>query len=256
MVSIQQAIATFEHVGDVDSITYAMCHSDMGKELTKVDANEAALSYMLRARVLMERIASDDSALTTIYGNLATIKSRLGRLGDAGDAQALYTSRTRRSQVACAGLGCSRKIREDGTPLTVCTRCNSTHYCSTVCQRSDWELQHRAECSALVAAAAAVAKGAAADAMAPSKGSIDVTAPAAAAAVPSCAGPGCSLTRRPDGAPLDMCNGCKRVCYCGKACQTAGWKVGHRAECKAIREDAAGDGDGARGHGTGHGGVA
>ena len=114
-------------------------------------------------------------------------------------------------------------MREDGTPLTVCTGCNATHYCSTACQRADWELQHRAECAELVAAAAA--------ANTPAKGSSDVTAPAAAAAVPSCAGPGCSLTRRPDGAPLDVCNGCKRVCYCGKVCPAAGWKAGHRAEC-------------------------
>ena len=50
-----------------------------------------------------------------------------------------------------------------------------------------------------------------------------------------CSGPGCTNKRRPDGAPLDVCNGCKRVCYCGKACQAADWKAGgHKAVCKAA----------------------
>ena len=50
----------------------------------------------------------------------------------------------------------------------------------------------------------------------------------------ACAGPGCKLGLRPDGAPLDVCNNCKRTFYCGKACQTADWKAGHKAECKEL----------------------
>ena len=51
-----------------------------------------------------------------------------------------------------------------------------------------------------------------------------------------CAGPGCTLFVRLDGAPLDVCVNCRRTFYCGKACQTADWKRegGHRAECKKL----------------------
>ena len=51
-----------------------------------------------------------------------------------------------------------------------------------------------------------------------------------------CAGPGCTLQQRPDGAPLDQCAGCLRTYYCSVACQTADWKRkgGHKGECKAL----------------------
>ena len=51
-----------------------------------------------------------------------------------------------------------------------------------------------------------------------------------------CAGPGCELRLRPDGAPLDVCVKCRRTFYCGKTCQTADWKreEGHKAECKRL----------------------
>ena len=49
-----------------------------------------------------------------------------------------------------------------------------------------------------------------------------------------CAGPGCERRLREDGAPLEQCAGCLRTYYCGKACQTADWKAGHKKECKAL----------------------
>ena len=55
----------------------------------------------------------------------------------------------------------------------------------------------------------------------------------------ACAGPGCKLRLRPDGAPLDVCVSCRCTFYCGKACQTADWKAGHRAECKVLIAEAA-----------------
>ena len=55
-----------------------------------------------------------------------------------------------------------------------------------------------------------------------------------------CSGPGCTKKLRGDGAPLDVCVKCRRTFYCGKACQTADWKAGHRAECKALIAEAAG----------------
>ena len=49
-----------------------------------------------------------------------------------------------------------------------------------------------------------------------------------------CAGPRCRLKARSDGAPLDVCINCRRTHYCSKACQTADWKAGHKAECKTL----------------------
>ena len=49
-----------------------------------------------------------------------------------------------------------------------------------------------------------------------------------------CAGAGCERRQREDGAALDQCSGCLRTYYCSTACQTADWKAGHRAECKAL----------------------
>ena len=56
-----------------------------------------------------------------------------------------------------------------------------------------------------------------------------------------CAGPGCERQLREDSAPLDVCVKCWRTFYCGKACQTTGWKRegGHKAECKALIAEAA-----------------
>ena len=56
----------------------------------------------------------------------------------------------------------------------------------------------------------------------------------------ACAGPGCTRMMREDGAPLDVCVKCRCTFYCGKACQTADWKAGHRKECKALITAAAG----------------
>ena len=126
----------------------------------------------------------------------------------------------RRSQTACTARGCTRKMKTDDTPLTVCTACNHTHYCSEACQRADWEGGHREECKALIAETTAAAAAEAA------------AAAAAAAIVPVCGGPGCARVVKESGAPLDVCAGCQRAHYCGKACQTAGWKAGHKAVCR------------------------
>ena len=61
-----------------------------------------------------------------------------------------------------------------------------------------------------------------------------------------CAGPDCTLGARPDGAPLDQCTGCLRTYYCGRACQAADWKGGHRAECKALRTEGEGGATGGK----------
>ena len=73
-------------------------------------------------------------------------------------------------------------------------------------------------------------------------GNIDAATAAAAAAASTarrsqvqCAAAGCPRKLKVDGTPLDQCGGCKRCYYCWKACQTADWKAGHKAECKELR---------------------
>ena len=176
-----------------------------GRSPEVVDHFERSLALLLRFP------APGTFELIEGFACLAKAHTEAGRLKEATETRVVANRLLRRSQNVCAGPGCGRALREDGTPLTVCTGCDATHYCSVVCQRGDWELQHRAECAALVAAAAAVAP-----------------------AVARCAGPGCVRMRRGDGAPLDQCAGCLHTHYCGKACQTAHWKGGQRAECKAM----------------------
>ena len=48
-----------------------------------------------------------------------------------------------------------------------------------------------------------------------------------------CAGPGCVRKLGSDEF-LEQCAGCLRTYYCGKACQTADWKAGHKAECEEL----------------------
>ena len=67
----------------------------------------------------------------------------------------------RRSQSACAGPGCVRRMREDGAPLDVCVNCRRTFYRGKACQTADWKAGHRKECKALVAESAAALAGAA-----------------------------------------------------------------------------------------------
>ena len=51
-----------------------------------------------------------------------------------------------------------------------------------------------------------------------------------------CAATGCPRKLKADGTSLDQCGGCERCYYCSKACQTADWKAGHKAECKALQK--------------------
>ena len=73
------------------------------------------------------------------------------------------------------------------------------------------------------------------------RGNSDAAAVATAAAALTarrsqvqCAAAGCPRKLKADGTPLDYCGGCKRCFYCSKACQSADWKAGHKAECKTL----------------------
>ena len=56
------------------------------------------------------------------------------------------------------------------------------------------------------------------------------------AAADACAGPGC--TKRGKG--MKHCARCGRVKYCGKSCQVAHWRGGHKQDCQEKRKAAGG----------------
>ncbi|KIZ06258.1 hypothetical protein MNEG_1703 [Monoraphidium neglectum] len=75
-------------------------------------------------------------------------------------------------------------------------------------------------------------------------GSVSAGAPAPEAAAPvgqrrasqprrACAT--CGKAAGEDGVKLQRCSGCDAARYCGKECAKAGWKAGHREECKAAQ---------------------
>ena len=123
-----------------------------------------SLEWHERTLTIFRRLLPPDHPdIARTLAKIGGVNKRLGETGasEAARKEALLIGR--RSQTACAGPGCQRRQREDGTPLTVCVACNRTHYCSVACQRADWmrEGGHKAECAALVAEGRAAGGGAA-----------------------------------------------------------------------------------------------
>ena len=86
-----------------------------------------------------------------LLGDLMRAMGDLSEAPLADDYLAAAQFAARRSQTACAGPGCVRKLREDGAPLDVCALCRRTFYCGKACQDADWRREggHRAECKTL-----------------------------------------------------------------------------------------------------------
>ena len=223
-ICFQEALSIYGDLGMKCSLPSARLFDSMGQLSLAEDDAETALSHFSTSLAfLQKRLDPWDPRLAVAHSNVATALQALGRGAEAEKSRELAAVLLRRSQIDCAGPGCLRKMREDGTPLTVCTKCNATHYCSTACQRGDWQLLHRVECAELVAKAAADAAAAAVSAV-------------EANPVRYCAGPGCARAVREDGSPLDVCVKCRRAFYCGRDCQLADWKRvgGHKVACKAM----------------------
>ena len=136
---------------------YASVLLNLGTLHMELGGFEVALGYLERSLAINSTMLhpSHPYIATTLH-NIASAKGLLGR-GDAAATRAAAVAAGRRSQTACAGLGCGRKLREDGEPLDVCVRCRCTFYCGKACQTADWKREggHKAECKALIAAAAA-----------------------------------------------------------------------------------------------------
>ena len=88
-----------------------------------------------------------------VLQNVAQAHRRLGQTAEADEAAAGAAAVARRSQSACSGPMCVRKLREDGEPQDVCIKCRRTFYCGKDCQTADWKREgdQKAECKALIA---------------------------------------------------------------------------------------------------------
>ncbi|KAG2427625.1 hypothetical protein HXX76_012276 [Chlamydomonas incerta] len=108
--------------------------------------------------------------------------------------------------------------------------------------------------AAAAAAAASCRRGSAGGGSAAASSSSSSSAAAMAAAsmwtLRCCANPRCAnLAGRSEAElPLQVCGGCKAVRYCGRACQAAHWRAGHKEACGALK------GKGGAGAGAGAGG--
>ena len=183
---------------------------------------EALTIYNRILCILRKRLSPDHPKIATLLRAIGRVRRATGDTSLAAEADSAATAIEHRSQSLCAGPGCTRRLREDGTPLPVCTGCNRTHYCSVACQAADWRREggHKGECAALADEGRGVAAGP------PPEAGGDRPLP------PRCGGPGSGREgKAPHGGPLDVCNGCKRAHYCGAACQAADWKAGHKAAC-------------------------
>ena len=124
-----------------------------------------ALYFLQRAVDIARKVLPPDHPLLAKALSAYSAANELvgGREDAAAAAHAEALAIDRRSQVRCAGPGCTKKLREDGAPLDVCVKCRRTFYCGKACQTADWKREggHKAECKALIAARAAAEKGSA-----------------------------------------------------------------------------------------------
>ena len=134
-----------------NSVDYATLLAGWGQALMLEMRIEAGLAhYQQGLAIYRELLPPDHAFIASTLAHIGICQGLLGRgaaAAKAGDAAEVVL---RRSQTRCAGPGCDRKMKADGTPLTMCAACERTHYCSVACQTADWKPRHREECKALL----------------------------------------------------------------------------------------------------------
>lgn len=87
-----------------------------------------------------------------------------------------------------------------------CSGCRENKYCSTACQRSDWEA-HKTYCKSVVPTP------------------LDIKGKIARKLV-------CATCEDKLNVSIEECLGCRSIQYCSQDCQKEHWKNGHMKECK------------------------
>ena len=156
--SYHRALAIYEGHGLQDSADFATLTMNLGSARMKLGDEDEALDHYERCLAIRRRLLPPDHPqIAGVLRNISAVNARLGRTAAATDAFAASTAVARRSQTACAGPGCARKLREDGAALDVCNNCRRTFYCGLACQKADWKAGHKAECRKLISEAVALA---------------------------------------------------------------------------------------------------
>ena len=158
---LRRATAILERLGMQNTRGFVHACSVMALVLTEFGDATEAMALNERAIEIQRRLVPHDHPdWITSFNVRAALLIRLDRPLEAEAAGYAALAISRRSQTACAGPGCSRKLREDGAPLDVCVKCRRTCYCGKACQTADWKREggHKAECKALIAATKAAAR--------------------------------------------------------------------------------------------------
>ena len=150
----QEAYNLLEDNARQCSCEFASVCSYLGIIAYEKGDHEETLRYCKRALACGRDILSPSHLnLAGAHEIITNYHTALGHRSAAAAARHAASSIVRRSQVACAGPGCKRRLRENGAPLDVCVKCRRTFYCGKACQTADWKREggHKAECKALIA---------------------------------------------------------------------------------------------------------
>ena len=127
--SLRSAIALMEKLGMVDTDDYAGALDSYGVILAGAGDYQQALLMWQRSLAMYRRfLHPEHPTLARVLLNTARIQGILGDVEGSAQSHANCLSIARRSQTACAGPGCSKKLREDGAALDVCVNCRRTFY--------------------------------------------------------------------------------------------------------------------------------
>jgi hypothetical protein len=103
--------------------------------------------------------------------------------------------------------------REYGSHSSLCSKCESQHYCSKECQTSDWK-RHKKECAAYCAQ-----NEEAVSHLRQKMAEVRISGK-----------PICTYCGK-ENDDLKECTRCHQAHYCNKECQVADWKAGHKQIC-------------------------
>jgi Tetratricopeptide repeat/MYND finger len=203
---------------------------------------EQALPLFHEALVLFQRtLPPEHPYVATSMKDISDTYRALGRHRDADNVPQVAPGDNR----ICAYSKCKVPLIED--ELLSCGGCRQVCYCCRECQVRGWKA-HKKACKE--AKAKAKAKAAAAwdaerevvevvgeqvptervEGTETSSSATDVDVDQGGVRVVRCASSQCGLSL--DASTRMMCSGCRRVCYCSKACQLVDWKAGHKKACK------------------------
>ena len=156
IASIESALSILESLSLKDGTRFAASTLARGRIHFAQDQHaQAPNDFRLCLSLYRKLMPPCHPSIARLLSGIAAVLSKLGRDAEAETFLDEAAALKRRSQTACSGPGCPRKLREDGAPLDVCVKCKCTFYCGKACQTADWKASHRAECKALRAKAAA-----------------------------------------------------------------------------------------------------